>query len=249
MSFTSLLGLFFLLSFVILMGLFSWISRNKKDFPFRSIPAFTNLRRAIRLSVEAGKRIHISLGRGGASGQESASAFLGLSVLERIVKVASISDNPPIATSGDSTITVLGQDTIKGIYQVMGIRSQVNLPSSQLTGISPFSYAAGTLPILFDEQVSTNILLGHFGSEVALITDAAERNGALTLAGSDQVQAQAVLYAAAQEPLIGEEFFAASAYLHAGAMHSASLRVQDVARWVLAVSILLGAFLKILGVI
>jgi hypothetical protein len=114
----------------------------------------------------------------------------------------------------------------------------------QVSGLTPFSYAAGTLPAIFDEHVSTTILSGHFGSEVALITDASERVGALTLAGSEDLPAQAVLYAAAQEPLIGEELFAAGAYLNAGPLHTASLRTQDVLRWVLILAILVGAILK-----
>jgi hypothetical protein len=41
--------------------------------------------------------------------------------------------------------------------------------TSRLTGLTPFSYAAGAMPVIHDERVSTNILLGHFGPEVALL--------------------------------------------------------------------------------
>jgi len=58
-----------------------------------------------------------------------------------------------------------------------------------------------------------------------------------------------VLFAAAQEPLIGEELYAAGAYLKSGPIHIASLRAQDVLRWVLIFAILLGAILKFLQVI
>jgi hypothetical protein len=56
------------------------------------------------------------------------------------------------------------------------------------------------------------------------------------------------LYATAQEPLIGEELYAAGAYLQAGPLHISSLRAQDILRWVLAAIILGGAILKFLGV-
>jgi hypothetical protein len=58
-----------------------------------------------------------------------------------------------------------------------------------------------------------------------------------------------VLYAAAQEPLIGEELFAAGAYLGAGQTHTASLRVQDIMRWVLIVVIILGSLAKLGGLL
>jgi hypothetical protein len=82
---------------------------------------------------------------------------------------------------------------------------------------------------------------------VALLTEAAERSGSLTIGGSDQLQAQAVLYAAAQEPLIGEEVFASGAYLGVEPAHVASLRVQDIFRWALIIIILLGAAARLVG--
>ena len=71
----------------------------------------------------------------------------------------------------------------------------------------------------------------------------------MTLAGSDDLPAQAVLYAAAQEPLIGEELYAAGAYLKTGPVHTASLRAQDLLRWVIILAILLGSILKFLEIL
>jgi hypothetical protein len=63
----------------------------------------------------------------------------------------------------------------------------------------------------------------------------------------DNLAAQSVFYAASQEPLIGEELFAAGAYVGAGAAHDASLNVQDVLRWLVILAILAGSMLKFLG--
>jgi hypothetical protein len=111
------------------------------------------------------------------------------------------------------------------------------------------AYAAGAMPAIHDEQVSANILAGHFGSEVALLTEAGERSRSLTVAGSDSIPAQAVLYATSDEPLLGEELYAGGAYLGAGPAHEASLRMQDILRWVLVVAIVIGAILKLFGIL
>jgi hypothetical protein len=47
---------------------------------------------------------------------------------------------------------------------------------------------------------------------------------------------------------IGEELFAIPAYMQAGPAYAASLRVQDLLRWVLIILLLGGAVLKILGI-
>jgi hypothetical protein len=71
--------------------------------------------------------------------------------------------------------------------------------------------------------------------------------GSLTLAGTDNLTGQAVLYATAHEPLIGEELYAGGAYLQAGPIHTASLQAQDAIRWLLVGVILIGIVLKVVG--
>lgn len=244
-----LIGLAFLVIFFALMLVYTMQGRDHPRRHLRNIPAFARLRRGIGLAVEAGQRLHISLGYGGVSGVQGASALVGLSILQRVARTASISDRPPIITSGEGVLVILSQDTLRNALQSVGAENQYEPTAGQLSGLTPFSFAAGTLPVIYDQKVSINFLAGHFGDEVALITDAAERSGSLTLAGSDQIPAQAILYATAQEPLIGEELYAAGAYTQAGPMHLASLRVQDLFRWALVGIILAGAFLKLVGVL
>ena len=243
------LGLVFVLIFLALVIYFIVYQRSQKALTFRRIQAFYRLRREIGLAVEAGKRLHLSLGRGGLNGLEGGSALLGLSLLDRISRTASVSDKPPVVTSGDGQVTILSQSTTRSVFSSIGIESQYEPNSSRLTGVTPFAYAAGTLPVIYDEQISATILSGHYGSEVALITDAAERSGGMTLGGSDNLAAQAVLFVSADEPLIGEELYASVAYLRAGAAHNASIRAQDILRWVLIAIILGGAVLKLVGIL
>jgi hypothetical protein len=100
-----------------------------------------------------------------------------------------------------------------------------------------------------DENVSTNVFLGDFGPESALLTESAERENSTLIAASDNISAQSVFYASSQDPLIGEELFAAGAYVGAGAAHEASLTVQDVLRWLVILAILIGSLLKFVGAI
>ena len=242
-------GLLFVLVFIILLVVFTLTGKKKTIRNIREIPAFLRLRRMVGLAVEAGSRIHISIGREGLTGTKAASALLGLTMLERIARAASVSDRPPVVTSGDSTLTILSQDTLRAAYRSVNAENLYDPNAGRLTGLTPFSYAAGAIPVIHDEQISSNFLAGSFGSEVALLTEAAEKSGSLTIAGSDDLTAQSVLYATAQEPLIGEELFAGGAYLNAGPAHIASLRAQDIIRWALIAIMLAGAVAKGLGLL
>lgn len=249
MAGSAMLGLGVVLLFVLLIIYYLVTSKRESTWQLREIPAFHRIGRSIGLAVESGKRLHVSLGRGGMTGREVPPGLAGLSVLERIARAAAMSDRPLIATSGDGGLAILSRDAMKQAFREMASLDQYNATYGRLSGLTPFSYAAGALPVMYDEESALNILLGHFGAEAALLVDASERSGGVTLAGSDSLPAQAVIYAAAHEPLIGEEIFAAGAYLHAGPAHLASLRAQDIMRWVLVAGILVGAALKLLGVI
>jgi hypothetical protein len=215
---------------------------------FRELPAFARMRHAVGRVVEDGTRLHISLGHGALSTPQSASGLAGLILLRRLAEFTSAGDQPPIATSGDPTLAILSQDMLLAASKVAA-QGAYDPTLGRLTGLTPFSYAAGAIPVIRDENISANVLIGNFGVESALMIDAAERAHTFTLAGSDNLTAQAVMYAAAQEPLIGEELFAAGAYTDAGRMHLSSLTTQDILRWSVVAIMLIGSILKLAGVL
>jgi hypothetical protein len=219
--------------------------RRKSPPAFREIPAFTRLRQAVGRVVEDGTRLHVSLGRGGLVTPQSASAMAGLTLLRRLAELTLAGDQPPIATSGDAALAILSQDTLKTASQASA-QGAYDPTAGRLTGLTPFSYVAGAIPAIRDENISANVLMGNFGVEAALLAEASERTNAFTLAASDNLAGQAVLYATAEEPLIGEELYAAGAYMDAGPLHTASLRVQDILRWLIIAVILVGALVQLL---
>ncbi len=242
------LGLGFVALFFVLMLVFRVINSRRKTRNLRDIPAFYRLGGAIELSVEDGTRVHVSIGRNSIIGPRSASALVGLSMLGKITRTAADGDHPPVASAGDATLALLAQDTLRGTYQSLGMLDNYDHSLGRATGLTPYSYAAGTIPIILDEDVSANVLAGSFGEEIALTTVTAERKDSYTLAGSDNLTGQAVLYATADDPLIGEELYAGGAYLDVSPLHVASLHAQDLIRYLLVIIIIGTTIANILGI-
>jgi hypothetical protein len=230
---------------ILFVALTLW--RRRSPAAFRVIEAYERLNRSVGLAVESGTRLHISLGRGNLLTARGGSALAALAMLRRLAERTSVSDRPPVVTSGDASLAILSQDTLQSGYRAAGAEDQYRFSTGRLTGLTPFAYAAGALPMIHDENVTANIILGDLGAESALLVEAADRQNTGLIAASDNLSAQSVFYAAAQEPLIGEELFAAGAYVGAGASHDASLNVQDILRWLIILAIIIGAGLKILG--
>lgn len=235
-----------LVLFLVVMGIFIFRGRKQTGRDVREIAAYTRLKRMVGLAVEAGTRLHVSIGRGNLTDFQAAAAFAGLSVLERVTRAASISDQPPVATSGDGVLALLAQNTMRSAYGEIGAEAQFEPDAGQVNGVTPFSFAVGAMYVLADEGISTSVLAGSFGAEAALLADAGERNGSITIGGSENLTAQAVLYAVSHEPVIGEELFAGGAYLGAAGAQLASLKAQDVVRWVLIGVLIVAAVFKFL---
>jgi hypothetical protein len=216
---------------------------------FRRIMALSKFKRAVSRSVEEGSRIHVSLGNASLTQPASASAFVSLTALRRISQLSSAGDNPPIATSGDSVLALLSQDTLHQVARETHTTDLYDPTHGILAGVTPLSYVAGALEQMHDPEVKTNVLIGTYGSEVGFLSSYSEEKGAYTLAASDSLPAQAVLYATTEQPLIGEELFALPAYLHSTPVHSASLQAQDLLRGVVVLAIVIGSLLKLLGLI
>lgn len=232
---------------ILLMFVTLW--KRKSPAKLRNIPAFERLYRTIGLSVEDGSRLHISLGHGGLLESLGGSALVALATLRYIAEKTSVGDKPPVASAGDAALGLLTQDTLQAGYQAAGAEELYVPTSGRITGFSPFGFAAGALPITQNENISANILLGHFGEEASLLTDASDRENAVIIGASDNLVGQAVLFASTQDELIGEELFATGAYLGAGTTHVASLTVQDILRWIIILTLLGGAAAKMVGVI
>ena len=242
------LGLALVLLAAVLLFVLSRARRQGRP-RFRVVPALARLHRAIGLSVEDGTRLLIGLGGTSLLTRNGGSALAGLGLLHDVARDTSVSDRPPVAVAGEASLALLAQDVLQSGFREAGAVEFFQPSSGRLAGMTPFSAAAATIPMLTDEHVSAAALIGHHGVEAALVADASERSGIVLAGAADDPAAQAALFASASEALIGEEVFATSAYVGGRPAHVASLTVQDVLRWLIILGILLGAGLKVLGLV
>ena len=222
-----------------LIILLTLLNRGKKGGTLREITAFNQLRGNIDLAVEDGSRLQISLGSGGLLGPQATSVYAGLSLLREVARIAADSDQPPIATSGEGLQAILSQDVLRRTYQEIDLPEEYQPLLGRVTGLTPLAYGAGSMPLVLDNYASATTLLGSFGEEAGLITAATQRRSAFTIGGTESLAGQSILFASTDQPLIGEELYATGAYLDAGPAHHASLRVQDILRWLLIFTIAL----------
>jgi hypothetical protein len=207
---------------------------------FRRLSGYESIHADVAASVEAGTRVHMALGAGQIIGPGAEAELAGLAALGKIAQAASISDRPPVATAADGVTSLLAQDVMFSTYRQMRAEERFDHDLGRLAGLGPGGYTAGAMITPREERASATFLIGAMGSEAALIADTGGRRGSVVAAVTDPV-GQAALFATTDNPILGEELFAAGAYLKVNSYHAASLQAQDILRWITIAGILLGA--------
>ena len=241
-----LLGLAVLVVFAGLIALFTILARTRGARPrvLRRIDAFQSLPTTVGQAVETGKRLHISLGTGTLGTADTVATVAGLTILDQISAAAAVSDRPPVVTTSDGAAMLLAQDTLRSVYARQNALSRYEPYSAQVVGLSPISFGAAQTTLPANEVVAGPGLIGSTGSEAVLLAEGGRRSGATTLAGSDSVATQAMLFATADHPLIGEDLFAGGAYIGRQAEFVGSLSAQDVMRGLIIAAILVGVVVQ-----
>jgi hypothetical protein len=247
MTLNQLLGIIILLiSIVGILGVALYQRRNHPP-RLRTLEPIQKLEQEINRVTEEGAAIHLSIGTSPINMPQSASAFVGLNLLKHLTQSTMKADHPTVVSSGDGSLLILGQSVVHRTYQEAGYLQGYQPSQVLMPGPSPFSYAAGTIPLAKEGVINTNVWIGSYGPEIGLLTDSAARQKAVSIGGSDQLAGQAVLFGTAESPLIGEDLYSAGAYLHGGLTQTASLVIQDTLRILFITLIFIGSVLKLLG--
>lgn len=219
------------------------IRRRRAAFPLRVIPAYADLTPRIGAAIEANRPVHLSAGSAGLGDQSTLLALANAELFYRAAQQAAIGATSPLITTSDSTMIPLGYDILRRAYASRGLlnRYRANRVRWYPAGPRSLAYAAMLTASMGVNNVGVNVLVGSFGPELALMGEVAARRDQALLAASDQLEGQAVAYAFADQPLIGEEIYAAGAYLGDSASQRAALVTQDLLRWLLILGMVAGA--------
>jgi len=203
----------------------------------RPIPAFDALRGVTARAIEAGRALHVSLGLGGITGDVTADSLAGLTALEYLADQSAAAGMPPIVTLADPTLLPLAQDVMRRPYGPDREGAAGAARHVRWIAPEPAAYAAGVMGILGGEGVNTNVMIGAFGDEYLLMGEASARQGVTHIGGASDPSVLPFVLATADETLIGEDMYAAGAYLSGKPWHVSSLLAQDFMRWIIVVVI------------
>ena len=87
---------------------------------FRAISAFTALRGQMGRAIESGRDLHVSVGTGGISGEDTATTLAGVAIVEYLAEEAGVSGIAPLTTTSDPTTWLLAEEALRQPYARQG---------------------------------------------------------------------------------------------------------------------------------
>ncbi len=240
-----LLSVLFVLATVVLVITARFLqSRQASRRKLRKIEAFDRIPGWSSRAIESDSPLHLAFGSAGVGEDNTATALANAELFHHIIARNSAADSPPQLTTSAAATVPLAYDTVAAAWAGDGSPSSTHwLPR----GKRSLAYAAGATAVLDADTPSAHVLAGSFGPELGLILDSANRRRQGALAVSDQLEGTAVAYAMADEALIGEELFAAPAYVTDEGRASADAIVIDVWRALLMILVALALVFGLAG--
>jgi hypothetical protein len=220
---------------------------QRGGLPFRRpLPALDVLRAALGRGAETGRPIHVSpgagtIGSGTGNRATTAETVAGLLAAERVVNEAALNGAPILASSGDAVAHLALRGALRQVYQRAGQTQDYDPARVQLLAHqNEIAYAVGVTSIYARQRLEASQLIGSFGQEFLLLGEDGAERGIPQVAGTTTTTALPTMILSADATLIGEEMFAAEAYLASSAPAQARLLAHDLIRTTVIVLILAG---------
>ncbi len=223
----------------------SHAKRGKKLF-IRKIAGLEAIDEAIGRATEMGRPI---LFVPGINDMDDVQTLAGITILGRVAKVVADYDiriNMPVSRS---LVMTTGRETIREAYIGAGRPDAYSDDMVNYITDEQFGYVAAVDGIMVRQKPATCFYLGAFFAESLILAETGNSIGAIQIAGTAQPAQLPFFVAACDYTLIGEELFAASAYLSNEPKQLGSLKGQDMGKLFAMIVIIIGVVAATAGVI
>lgn len=218
----------------------SQAKKGKKLF-IRKIAGLEAVDEAVGRATEMGKKIYFIPG---TQDMDNVQTIAGVTILGRVAEVAATYDTYLEVPVSRSLVLVTAKEIVKEAYSKVGRPDAYNEDQVHYLTDDQFGYAAGIDGMVVREKPATIFFMGAFYAESLILAETGNSIGAIQIAGTAMPSQLPFFIASCDFTLIGEELFAASAYLAKEPKLLGSLKGQDVGKAIILVAIVLGVLLE-----
>jgi hypothetical protein len=238
-------------NFIILIAfsaLVLWFIEHAKKNPnlyLRKISGLDAIDDALGRATEMGKPV---LYVHGLNGMGSISTIAAVNILGRIAIRVAEYDTTLKVSNIDPIVLSVSQEVVKESYLEAGRPDAYVEDNVFMAASEQFPYVAAVSGIMIREKTAANFFMGYFYAESLILAETGASTGAIQIAATDSYTQLPFFITTCDYTLIGEELYAASAYLSREPLLLGSLRAQDIAKGIIISALVIGAALATVGI-
>jgi hypothetical protein len=235
---------FLALFFVLVLYYTSMAHTGRRPF-VRRLAGVDAIEEAIGRATEMGRPV---LYVPGIQDIDELQTVAGLVILESVSRMTAKYATPirvPVAYPIPFTIA---QETVRANYSAAGVSDALETDSVRFVSPEQFAFVAAITGIMLRDRPGAHIFMGSFYAESLMLAETGFETGAIQVAGTANVAQLPFFVVACDYTLIGEEIFAASAYLSGEPRLVGSLKGADMLKLVIVLVVVTGCVLETFGI-
>ena len=226
-----------LLAFFAAVLFYTAQARKGAPLYIRPIAGLSAINEAIGRATEMGRPI---LYVPGIADVDDIQTIASVVILSNVAKTAASYQTRTIVPCCTPLLFPVAEEMVKTAYADAGHPDAFNRDDIRFLSQDQFAFTAGVAGIMLRERPAANIFMGAFWAESLILAETGFLAGAIQIAGTANVSQLPFFVAACDYTLIGEEIYAASAYLSREPQLTGSLKASDLAKLVIGAIILIG---------
>ncbi|MEO0161578.1 MAG: DUF6754 domain-containing protein [candidate division WOR-3 bacterium] len=223
---------------------FIYHARKGKALFIRKISGLEAIDEAVGRATEMGKPI---LYVPGLASIDVISTIASMNILSQVAKKTAEYNTTLLVPNRDPVVYTVAREVVKEAYLDAGRPDAFNPDSVYFLTNDQFGYTSAVCGTMVRDKPATNLFIGYFWAESLVLAETGATTGAIQIAGTDSVFQLPFFIVACDYTLIGEELYAASAYLSREPLLLGSLKGQDWGKMIIIGVLLISSLLALLG--
>jgi len=211
----------------------------------RKIAGMDAVDEAVGRATEMGRKIFYVPG---INDMDNVQTIASMTILGRVAELAAQYDTWLEVPVCRSLVLVTAKEVVKEAYTKVGRPDSFHEDQVHYITDDQFGYAAAIDGMVVREKPATIFYMGAFFAESLILAETGNAAGAIQIAGTAMPAQLPFFVTACDYTLIGEELFAASAYLSKEPKLLGSLKGQDYGKAVFLIAIIVGVIMETFGI-
>lgn len=220
---------------------------EKFKVQIRTIIGLNSIDEAVGRATEMGSPVHFSPGLGDIVTTDAAQTLAALEILGYVARKSAQYDARLVVTIRMPNLFPMAQEITRQNYLAAGKPESYKDDTVRFITSDQDGYAGGVVGFMTREKAAANIMTGVYLGESLLIAEAGSRIGAMQVAITASITQLPFFVATCDYVVIGEELFAAGAYLSQNKVKLGAIAAQDYFKLSLIGLIVLGTLATSLG--